>query len=90
MLRMFWGAILAMGTIASAARAADGVVAGFENGKVTLRVGSKEQTFDLKQVKLTGADGKPLKGAALRGALTKDAKLELIEKDGKVVELRAK
>jgi hypothetical protein len=70
--------------------AAEGVITKTERGKITVKVGDKEQEVETKGVKVTGADGAELKGKDRGQVLKKDQKVELIEKDGKVVEIKAK
>jgi len=67
--------------------AADGTVVSTEKGKVTVKVGDKEQVIETKGVKIVDAEGKPAKG---KDALTKGAKVEIVEKDGKVSEIKIK
>lgn len=70
--------------------AADGVVVNSEKGKVTVKVGDKEQVIELKGVKVSDAEGKAVKGKAVADVLTKNAKVEIVEKDGKVAEIKIK
>jgi hypothetical protein len=70
--------------------AADGVVVSSEKGKVTVKVGDKEQVIELKGVKVSDAEGKAVKGKDVGDVLKKDAKVEVVEKDGKVAEIKIK
>jgi len=70
--------------------AADGVVVNSEKGKVTVKVGDKEQVIELKGVKVSDAEGKAVKGKDVGDVLKKDAKVEVVEKDGKVAEIKIK
>lgn len=70
--------------------AADGVVVTSEKGKVTVKVGDKEQVIELKGVKVSDAEGKAVKGKDVGDVLKKDAKVEIVEKDGKVAEIKIK
>lgn len=70
--------------------AADGTVVNSEKGKVTVKVGDKEQVIELKGVKVSDADGKALKGKDAAEHLKKDTKVEIVEKDGKVSEIKIK
>ena len=61
-----------------------------EGRNVTVKVGEKEQVVELsKDLKIT-KDGTELERKDRRGALKKDVKVELVEKDGKVVEIKIK
>lgn len=62
MLRTFVVALLALVICVGSLLAADGVVTKADKDKVTVKVGDKEKTVDLKGVKITGADGKEAKG----------------------------
>lgn len=70
--------------------AADGVVVSSEKGKVTVKIGDKEQVIELKGVKVSDAEGKAVKGKDTGDVLKKDAKVEIVEKDGKVAEIKIK
>jgi hypothetical protein len=70
--------------------AADGVVVSSEKGKVTVKVGDKEKVIELKGVKVSDGDGKAVKGKDVGDVLKKDAKVEVVEKDGKVSEIKIK
>ena len=70
--------------------AADGVVVSSEKGKVTVKVGDKEKVIELKGVKVSDAEGKGVKGKDIGDVLKKDAKVEIVEKDGKVAEIKVK
>jgi hypothetical protein len=69
--------------------AAEGTIVKIEKGKLTVKVGDKEQEIALKGVKVT-KDGVDVPGKERREALKKDAKVEIVEKDGKVVEIKIK
>lgn len=70
--------------------AADGVVVSSEKGKVTVKVGDKEQVIEMKGVKVSDAGGKMVKGKDIGDTLKKDVKVEIVEKDGKVSEIKVK
>jgi hypothetical protein len=70
--------------------AADGVVVNYDKGKLTVTVDGKEKVVDLKGVKVIGADGQPVKGKDTATVLTKNTKVEIVEKDGKVAEIKIK
>lgn len=90
MLRTSVCALLALVLCVGVVMAGDGTVVSFEKGKVTLKIGDKEQVVELKGVKVTDAAGAEVKGMKLADALKKDVKVETVEKDGKVVELKIK
>jgi hypothetical protein len=91
MLRTICCAILALALFVGAALAAEGVITKVERGKITVKVGDKEQEIMLsKDIKILGADGNEIPGKERRNALKKDAKVEITEKDGKVVEIKVK
>jgi hypothetical protein len=67
----------------------DGVVVGAEKGKLTVKVGDKEQVVEMKGAKVVGADGKELKGKAAMEALKKDAKVS-VTKEGETTTITIK
>ena len=90
MWQRFVGAVLALGILVGGLLAADGVFVRFDNHDLVVKVGDKEQTIDHKHVKIHAADGKLLEGKHIGEALQKGTKVELTEKDGKVVKVQIK
>jgi|SRR6516164_6055774 hypothetical protein len=99
MLRSFVAAVLALVIFAGGLLAAEGTVVSFTAAdkasktpaKVVVKVGEKEQSIELgKGVKVTDADGKPVKGKDLGDAFKTGAKVDLTEADGKVTEIKIK
>jgi len=99
MLRSFIAALLALVIFAGGLLAAEGVIVSFSpadkssktHAKVVVKVGEKEQSIELaKGVKVTDADGNPVKGKNVANVLAKDTKVELTEADGKVTEIKIK
>jgi hypothetical protein len=91
MLRKIVCALVVLVLFAGGAFAAEATVVKLEmRTKLTVKVGDKEQEIDLQGVKVTGPDGNAVPGKERRNLLKKDAKIELVEKDGKVVEIKIK
>ncbi len=99
MLRSFVATLLALLIFVGGLLASDGTIVSFTAAdkatktpaKLVVKVDDKEQTIELaKGVKVTDADGKPVKGKDLATVLAKDTKVELVEADGKVTEIKIK
>jgi hypothetical protein len=90
MLRTFVCAALALVICVGGLLAGEGSVVSFEKGKLTVKVGDKEQVVELKGVKVFDDAGTQVKGKDVAALLKKDLKVELVEKNGKVVEIKVK
>jgi len=90
MLRAFVAALLALAIFSGTLAAADGVFVRFENHDYVVKVGDKEQTISHRHVKVLDATGNEVPVQQLGELLKKDTKVELVEKDGKVVEIKIK
>jgi hypothetical protein len=82
--------LLALVIFAGGLLAAEGVFVRFDNHDYVVKVGDKEQTISHKHVKVVDAAGKEVALNNVGEVLKKDTKVELVEKDGKVVELKVK
>lgn len=89
MLRTFVAALVALaifsGTLAAAT---DGVFVRFDNHDLVVKIADKEKTIDHKHLEIYSADGALLLGKNIGEALREGTKLELTEKDGKVVKVQ--
>jgi hypothetical protein len=90
MWRPFVSALLVLVIFAGGLLAADGVFLRFANHDLIVKVRDKETTIDHKHLEVYGADGERLEGKAIGEALQEGTKLELTEKDGKVVKVKIK
>ena len=90
MLRIFASALLVLALFAGSLAAAEGVFVRFEKHDLVVKVGDKERTIEHKHVEIYSADGALLVGKNIGEALQKGTKLELTEKDGKVVKVQVK
>jgi sarcosine oxidase gamma subunit len=77
-------------TFSGLVKADEGTVVDVKDGKVTLKVGGKDASADLKSVKVLDAAGKELKGDAAAAALKKDTKVDVKMDAGKVTEIHIK
>jgi hypothetical protein len=90
MLRACVAALLALAIFSGTLAAADGVFVRFDNHDLVVKVADKEKTIDHKHVEIYSADGALLVGKNIGEALREGTKLELTEKDGKVVKVQIK
>jgi hypothetical protein len=90
MLRAFVAALLALAIFSGTLAAADGVFVRFNNHDLIVKVGDKEKTIEHKHVEIYSADGALLVGKNIGEALREGTKVELTEKDGKVVKVQIK
>lgn len=99
MLRTFAAAVLALVIFAGGLLAGEGTIVSYSAAdkaskspaKVVVKVGEKEQSIELvKGVKVTDADGKPIKGKDRADVLKAGVKVDLTETDGKVTEIKIK
>ena len=90
MLRTFVFGLLALFLVTATLWAADGVVVGFEKHDLIVKIGDKQHTLKMEHIKVTDVEGKELKGKHIGDGLKKDTKIELVEKDGKIVEIKVK
>jgi hypothetical protein len=68
-----------------------GTVVSYDKGKLVVKVGEKEQTFDLgSKVHVHAANGDEIKLADRGKHLKKGVKVEIEEKEGKIVEVNIK
>lgn len=80
--------VLVLAICAGTATAVEAVVVSYEKNKLTVKVGGKEQTYDLPdKVHVHDVDGKEIKPADRAARLKKDVKVDLELKEGKVVEV---
>jgi hypothetical protein len=88
--------VLALGVLGSPALRAEDVKATVvsydkDTMKLVVKVGDKERTLELKKnTHVHDTDGKEIKAQDRAAKLKKDVKIEIEEKDGKVVEINIK
>jgi hypothetical protein len=70
--------------------AAEGTVVKFEKGKLTVKIGDKEEEISLKGVKVVDASGAAIKGKMLKDAFKEKAKVDVKKEGDKVVEIKIK
>ncbi|MGE3809192.1 MAG: hypothetical protein AB7K24_31395 [Gemmataceae bacterium] len=70
--------------------AAEGTVVKFEKGKLTVKVGGKDEEVPLKGVKIVDAGGNQVKGKKLKEALKVGGKVDIKKEGDKVVEITIK
>lgn len=70
--------------------AAEGTFVKFEKGKITVKIGGKEEEISLKGVKILDASGAEVKGKKLKEAFKDNAKLDIKKEGDKVVEIKIK
>ena len=90
MLRAFVAALLVLAIFSGTLAAADGVFVRFDNHDLVVKVADKEKTIDHKHVEIYSANGALLVGKNIGEALRDGTKVELKEKDGKVVKVQIK
>jgi hypothetical protein len=90
MLRMICGVVLVLALFAGNLLAVEGVFVRFENHDLVVKVADKERTIEFKHVEVYSADGALLVGKNIGEALQAGTKVELTEKDGKVVKVQVK
>jgi ribosomal protein S17 len=95
MLRAIVCAVLMVGLLAGVSLAAEtktnAVVVKFEKDTLTVKVGDKEKTvkFD-KKTHVHDQKDNEVKAEDFAKVLIKDAKIELVEEDGKLIEINLK
>ena len=95
MLRAILGAVLVLGLLAGVVLAAEtktnAVVVKLDKDTLTVKVGDKEKTIKLdKKTHVHDPNDKEVKYEDFGKVLVKDAKIELVEEDGKLVEINVK
>ena len=90
MLRAFVPALLVLAIFSGTLAAADAVFVRFDNHDLVVKVGDKEKKIDHKHVEIYSADGALLVGKNIGEALGEGTKVELTEKDGKVIKVQIK
>jgi len=90
MLRTFIAALLALAIFSGTLVAAEAVFVRFNNHDLVVKVADKEKTIEHKHVEIYSADGALLVGKNIGEALREGTKVELTEKDGKVVKVQIK
>jgi hypothetical protein len=92
MLRATLCSVLAMFIFVGGILAAEATIVKYdkEAGKMTLKVGNREQMVDLKTIKVLEASGKEVAFDKLKDlkALREGEKIEVTEKDGKITEIK--
>ncbi|MGE3805591.1 MAG: hypothetical protein AB7K24_13025 [Gemmataceae bacterium] len=68
----------------------EGTVVSFAKGKLTVKIGDKDEDVPLKGVKIVDAGGTAIKGKDLTKALKKGAKVDVKKEGGKVTEIVVK
>jgi len=90
MRRFILSVFVAFALLCGNALGADGVIVALERGALTVTVDGKEKKIETRGVKFLDADGKEVTRQDRRNVFKKDAKIEVVEKDGKVVEIKLK
>ena len=93
MLRKFVGVLLVVLLCVAGVLAADGTVVSYDKdtGKLVVKVGDKERVFELKaSTHVHDVDGKEIRAKDRPDKLKKDVKIEIEEKDGKLIEINLK
>jgi len=98
MRRTFLGAVLALvifaGGVLGAEQTTQGVVVGYAKNQLVVKVGDKERTIALKRSThvhyVEGGEIKEVKAKDRPGWLKKGTRIEIVEEDGKVVEINIK
>ena len=90
MRRFILSLFVAFALLCGNALAADGVVVALERGMITVKIDDKEKKIETRGVKFLDAEGKEVARQDRRTTFKKDTKVEVVEKDGKVVEIKLK
>jgi hypothetical protein len=90
MRRFILSLFVAFALVCGNALAGDGVIVSVDRGMMTVKVDDKEKKIETRGVKFLDADGKEVPRQDRRNLFKKDAKVEIVEKDGKVVEIKLK
>ena len=93
MMQRSLAAFLALLFLVGGLLAADGVVVSYDKDKMSLvvKVGDKDKTYELPaKVHVHDVDGKEVKLKDRADKLKKDVKVEIEEKNGKVIEINLK
>jgi len=93
MLRQLVGVALVFALCVGSLLGADGTVVSYDKDtmKLVVKVADKDKTYELKATThVHDVDGKEVSAKQRPDKLKKDAKVELVEKNGKLVEINLK